>query len=241
MELQQIIKKNNTKILTGIEIIGLIGTTGLAIKNTLKYTNNSNKNKKNKFKNILQYYWPTMLVGGVTIASIFANRSISDNKYNKLMSSYVVLDNTFKQYRKYIEEKYGKKTDVDALNSIAKNNKYDINIGTDDEVHLFYDEFSERYFEIPWSTLLFAEYEINRIFAYKQYVDVNTLYSLLGDNMGMKYGDEFGWSLYNSYPDDDSLFFIEFEHDLFTMDDGLECIRIKMIQEPTKCLCADNI
>jgi hypothetical protein len=147
-----------------------------------------------------------------------------------LMSAYALLDNSYKEYRNKVEEMLGKDADSQIREELAKD-KYQPVEKQDDDLLLFYDEFSERYFESTMEDVLNAEYEINHLLAQDCGVYLNEFYDLLGIDT-VDYGDYLGWSsfeLVETY----WYCWVEFEHQKITMDDGRECYIISMLKEPT--------
>ena len=99
------------------------------------------------------------------------------------------------------------------------------------EKHLFYDDFSQRYFESTTENVLEAEYEVNRYLAMGGGVFLNEFYELLGLEL-VDYGDFLGWSAVE-LSDNLCYCWVEFEHTKTVLDDGLECTIISMSFEPT--------
>ena len=98
-----------------------------------------------------------------------------------------------------------------------------------ENTHLFYDVFSERFFESTLTDVMSAEYKLNReIDLYGAYL--NQFYEFLGLDP-IPIGQEYGWSapiLEAMYWDDR----VDFRHDLAVTKDGREYYRIFMMQEP---------
>ena len=96
---------------------------------------------------------------------------------------------------------------------------------------MFYDSFSQRYFTSTMSSVLNAQYHVNRNFVLKGWSNLNELYDFLGLEKHSG-GDIIGWSA-------DEMFeggltpWIDFENRLVKMDDGLECYIISTLFEPT--------
>ena len=102
---------------------------------------------------------------------------------------------------------------------------------SDDAKILFYDKFSERYFNRTWKELLDAEYHLNKEFVMTSEIPINRFYDLLG-LPGTRMGLDFGWSIsagMNFYGYE----WIDFEHKFVKMEDGLECYIIDMPYPPT--------
>lgn len=100
-------------------------------------------------------------------------------------------------------------------------------IDSDDEPILFYDSFSNRYFEARTCDVLWAEKELNRHFTIGCIPCLNDFYDLLGLPR-TKEGNEIGWT--NS---DGDYYWIDFYHVRTKSDDGLECYILDAVQAPT--------
>ena len=89
--------------------------------------------------------------------------------------------------------------------------------GADEEERLFFDSFSNRYFQSTISRVLQAEYYLNRNFTMGMIPSLNDFYDLLGLEH-TKIGDNIGWT--NS---DGSCYWIDFNHYKATIDGTMEC------------------
>ena len=100
-------------------------------------------------------------------------------------------------------------------------------------MQLFYDEFSQRYFNASTEQVLCAESEINRMLMTNYIVYLNEFYKLLGVDR-VDYGDYLGWSndeLFETY----GYSWVDFHHQKVIMYDGLEVTIITMAMEPSFC------
>lgn len=237
---QLFLKKNASTILTVAGGIGVIATTVLAIKATPKALAllEEEKNSKGEELTVLETvkvagpaYIPTILTGASTIACIFGANILNKRQQAALMSAYALLDKSYKEYKDKVKEMYGEDTDKRVRQEIAKDKYEDNPYPLEDDKMLFYDEFSQRYFESTMENVLKAEYEINRMLAKDYGVFLNEFYCLLGIP-NTDYGDYLGWSTaelveMNWYS------WVEFKHTKTVLVDGLECVIISMVTEPT--------
>lgn len=229
--LKMFVKKNGPTILTCIGSIGVVVTSVIAIKATPKAIvlledaraeKGDDLTKFEKFMVAGPAYIPTMIVGASTIACVFGANILNQRKQAALMSAYVLLDSTYKEYQSKVIDLYSKEADSQVKKEIAKD-KY---LGDDKLVNndaLFYDEFSGRYFESTNAKVLKAEYETNKKISDHGGVCLNDFYRALGLEP-TRYGDRLGWSV-----NDLSL---DFRHEKFILDDGLEGCIITFAQEP---------
>ena len=145
-----------------------------------------------------------------------------------LVSAYALLDNSYKKYKKKVEELYGEDADIQVKTEMAKDeyNKNTSPKDEDDGKRLFYDMYSNRYFRATNETVLRAEYELNRLLSQDGAVYLNDLYILL-DIPKVDYGDYMGWSsaqMYEMYWDS----WIHFNHETTRLDDNLECVILQV-------------
>ena len=233
------LKQNASTILTCMGGAGVIATFVTAVKATPKALSLLEKAKEEKEElTILDTvriagpaYISTILVGASTIVCIFGANILNKRQQATLMSAYALLDNSYKEYKDKVKELYGEDTDREVRNEIAKDIKEDEKFPVEDGKQLFYDEFSQRYFESTTEDVLRAEYELNRLLSRDDRVFLNDFYELLGIET-VDYGDYLGWSSYELV---EMCWYcwVEFEHAKVILDDGLECTIITMRMEPT--------
>ena len=185
-------------------------------------------------------YVPTVLLGTGTLVCIFGANVMNKKQQAAIMSAYTLLDSSYKKYRLKLKELYGQEAHEEIVNAIAVEEAREVGINapclgsntclTDDEACgnpvLFYDEWSNRYFESTIEQVIVAEYHINRNFVLRGFVILNELYDFLGLDP-TDYGSELGWTV------EDELFWIDFNHRKVTLDDGLECYIIEAAWGPS--------
>ena len=226
------LKKNASTILTCAGGAGVIATSIMAVKATPKAITLLENAKEEKGEDLTKLekvkvagpaYLPAVLMGASTIACIFGANILNQRQQAALMSAYALLDNSYKDYKKKVEELYGNDMKYFVREKITKD-KYKKNKNpVEDDIQLFYDEFSQRYFESTTENVIRAENKINRIIATDYCVYLNEFYELLGVER-VDYGDYLGWST-------DEI--IDFHHQKVIMEDGMECTIISMYTEPT--------
>ena len=229
--LKMFAKKNGPTILTCIGSVGVVVTSVMAIKATpkaialLEDARDEKGDDLTKFEKVMvagPAYIPTIIVGTSTIACVFGANILNQRQQAALMSAYALLDSTYKEYQSKVVDLYSEEADSRVKKEIAKD-KY---LGDDklvDNDALFYDEFSGRYFESTNAKVLKAEYKTNKKILDHGRACLNDFYCALGLEP-TKYGDRLGWSV-----NDLSL---DFRHEKFILDDGLEGCIITFVQEP---------
>ena len=232
------VKNNASTILTCLGGAGVVGTTVLAVKATPKAMVLIERAKEEKGENLTitekvitagPVYIPTVLAGVSTIACIFGANILNKRHQAALMSAYALLDNSYKEYREKVKELYGEDVDVQVRDEMVKD-KHD-GQRPDDGKRLFYDEFSERYFEATTEQVLTAEYQVNNWLAQGGGVFLNEFYEELGIDT-VDYGDYLGWSAVE-LSELQCYSWIEFSHRKTFIDDDLECTIISMHFDPT--------
>ena len=225
--LKMFAKKNGPTILTCIGSVGVVITSVMAIKATpkaivlLEDARDEKGDNLTKFEKVI-VAGPAIIVGTSTIACVFGANILNQRQQAALMSAYALLDSTYKEYQSKVVDLYSEEADSRVKKEIAKD-KY---LGDDkliDNDALFYDEFSGRYFESTNAKVLKAEYETNKKISDHGGACLNDFYRALGLEP-TKYGDRLGWPV-----NDLSL---DFRHEKFILDDGLEGCIITFVQEP---------
>ena len=234
------LRKNSSTILTCIGGVGVVVTSVMAVKATPKAMRllEAKKEEKGEKLTVLETigaagmtYAPTVITGIATIACIFGANALNKRQQAALMSAYALLDNSYKEYKKKVDELYGEGSDREIRDELAKDKYAKEDISVSSNKRLFYDEFSERYFESTTEDVLRAEYNLNRDLSEGGGVFLNEFYEHLGLDT-VDYGDYLGWSSCELI---ESTWYcwIEFDHTKVVMDDGLECTIISMRFEPT--------
>lgn len=234
------VKKNSSTILTCIGGAGVVATSIMAVKATPKallMLHNAREEKGDDLttmeciKTAAPAYIPAVLVGASTIACIFGANALNKRQQASLMSAYALLDNSYKEYKSKVVDLYGEEADLRVREELAKDKYTGDEKSSDNGTVLFYDEFSGRYFESTTADVLKAEYEINKKLTNWGGAYLNEFYELLGLET-TDYGDHLGWSaagMYEMYWEQ----WLDFNHEKFMLDDGLEGYIITYGQEPT--------
>lgn len=249
MNVRLFAKRNASTILTCFGGIGLIATTILAVKATPKALQIIEEEKQKKgdelttietIKVAAPKYIPTILTGTATLACIFGANVLNKRQQASLISAYALLDESYKKYRRKVVELYGEETHKNIVDAIAIEEAKKVEITaeslcantclTSDEACgdpvLFYDEWSNRYFESTIEQVIAAQYYINRNLVLRGYVTLNELYEFLGLEP-TDYGNTVGWDL------EDGFYWLDFNNRKVTLDDGLECYIIETLWDPS--------
>ena len=237
---QLFVKRNSATILTCVGAAGVIATTVTAVKATPKALHLLEQAKKEKGEKLTKVetvkiagpaYIPTVILGAGTLACIFGANVLNKRGQASVMSAYALVDGAYKDYRKKVDELYGEEAGQQVRAGIAKDDYQEIEpVELVDNKRLYYDFYSNRYFEATPYVVKRAEYEINRTLMLDEGVYLNEWYELL-DLEPLEHGWDFGWA---SCGNSDMYWqtWIDFHHEITTMDDGLECIIVSFNQEP---------
>lgn len=242
-------KRNGSTILSIIGGVGVVATSIMAVKATPKALERLDQAKEEKGEDLTKLevvkvagavYIPSIVMGVGTVACIFGANALNKREQASLMSAYALIDGAYKDYRNKVREIHGEEADKNIIDAIVVEKADDMYIrngymcGTCDlgkeesgEQRLFYDLHSGRYFTSTIEQVISAEYHLNRNYILRGYAYLNELYVFLGIEE-TDYGSVLGWA-----PNDDGMYWIEFDHDKTVTDDGLECYIITMPFEPT--------
>ena len=233
--------RNAPTILTVAGAVGLVATTVTAIKVTPKVVklleaSEAEKGSELTKRDVVEVAWvhyiPTVVLGTASIACIFGANVLNKRQQASLISAYTLLDTSYKAHKAKVEELYGESANMRVREEVAKDQyaEEEPEFEYEDDKILFYDNFSQRYFESTMADVIKAEYELNRRMAVNSGAYLNEFYEFL-DIPTIPAGQELGWSsgiLESHYWAN----WIEFDHEKVVMDDGLECYIISMRYEP---------
>lgn len=236
----QFIRKNSSTILTCLGVVGVVATSITTAKAVTKASQllaeaeevkGEELTNSEKFKTVLPFYIPPVLIGASTIVCIVGANILSKRQQASLASAYALLDASFKGYQGKLKELYGQDAHErilveQAKDTYIKSSSFTIkcDLGADEcsgETRLFYDDYGHRYFESTMEKVLAAEYHFNRNYVLRGHAYLNEFYEFLGLEPTEE-GHNIGWIVM-----DDGSFWVDFNHIKAVMDDGLECYIIE--------------
>lgn len=244
------LSRNSSTILTVLGGIGVIATAVLAAKASPKAAALIESKEEDKGEELTKWevvktatpaYIPAIVTGVSTIACIFGANILNKHQQASLASAYALIDNSYKAYKDKLKELYGEEAHNNIIDALAVEKAEEIgvynygpvslcNLSIEDgtsEPRLFYDEFSNRYFETTIEQVINAEYHFNRNFVLRGYAFLNEFYEFLGLEC-TEYGNQVGWS------SEDETYWIEFNHRKVLLDDDrLEAYIIETPWGPT--------
>ncbi len=239
-------KKVAPILLSIVGAVGVLATAALAIKATPKAMDIlKEKEEKLTTQEVIKATWkcyiPTAVSAVVTIGCIAGAGILSERQITAITGAYGVIQNTYKNYISEVKKMFGEQTHKDILKSIATERATQEHITAEtfmwntslefedakEEEYLFYDRFGDRYFMSTISSVLQAEYHLNRNFCLGGCVTLNDFYDYLGIERSTE-GDNLAWSSY-----DCDYYWIDFDHIKGVREeDGLECYIIDMAFQP---------
>ena len=231
------IKRNASTILTCVGGVGVVTTAVMSVKATPKALalladaeeeKGEELNYVEKIKIAGPVFIPSILIGAGTLACIFGANVLNERKQASLISAYTLLEASYNEYKNKVLELYGEEGAGEIRKEIAKDHYEETDIA--DDKQLFYDEFSQRYFESTLEDVLRAEYTFNRMISTEYGVFLNDFYDLIGLEE-VDYGNYMGW-MDTQLVEDTWYCWLDFIHTKVVMDDGLECTIITFGYEP---------
>lgn len=238
--IQTVVVKHAPEILTGIGIVGMFGTTIMAVKATpkaLKLIENRKADENvetlhpvDVVKTTWKCYIPAAVTGVTSAACLMRANSISTRRNAALVTAYNLSKTALHEYKDKVVETIGEKKEQIIRDQIAKD-KIEKDPVTNKEVivtekgnTLCYDGVFGRYFRSDIDTIKRAINKINReIVTGNMYASLNEFYDELGLDP-VKIGDDLGWNV------DDGEIDIRYSSQLAT--DGTPCLVIEFTVAP---------
>ena len=245
---KRFLKLNVSTILTGIATVGVIATSIMTAKATVKAVRLLDEkkseqkglvNKHEVIKIVAPVYISTLAIGVSTVICLLSANAFNRKQQASLISAYSLVNNSYKNYRNKVKEMYGEEAHSKIVDAIAVEKADDINIYTECICSVgnllpndystttikFYDEYSNRFFESTMERVLIAEYHLNRNFVLRGYAYLNEFYEFLGLEL-TDYGSVTGWEI------EDEFYWIDFNHRI-AKTDHMEYIDIEILYAPT--------
>lgn len=207
------LRKRSPEILIAVGILGMIGSTVMAVKatpkaievieNNTKLDENGNKQEPTnieKVKLCWKLYLPTAISASVSIACIVGSNSVNAKRNAALATAYTLSETALRDYTEKVVETIGEKKEQEIKDAVAKD-RFDKNIEKSRDVIITgpgkmkcYDIFFDRYFESDVNSIKRAVAELNRRMNYENYISANDYF----DELGIKecpMGSLLGWNL----------------------------------------------
>lgn len=239
-------KRVSPTILSCAAIVGVVGTavlTARAVRRSARILQKAEEGRDGKLtkletaKAAVPAYIPAAIVGSLTIGCILEANLLNKKQQAALASSYILLSQSQRKYRKAAKAVFGGDADSKIVSRMAKDtyisadglSLYSPDLDRMSGKMLFYDTFSDRYFTTSISAVLNAQYHLNRNLTLRGDAAVNEFYEFLGIDP-IEEGDVIGWSSEEML--ESGLLWLDFENAYTRLDDGMECCVISACVSP---------
>lgn len=231
--------KNTPGILVGVGIVGMAGTTILAVRSTPKAIKLIEAKKREldvdsltpieTVKTTWKCYIPATITGVTSIACLIGASSVSARRNAALATAYNLTKVALNDYKDAVVETIGEKKEQVVRDTVAKK-RVERDPVTNTEVivtergtTLCYDGVFGRYFRSDIDTIKHAINEINRNIVSSMYTSLNEFYDEIG-LPPIDIGDDLGWNI------DDGQIEVDFSSQLAA--DGTPCLVIRFNVAP---------
>lgn len=243
-KLKDFLNDNSTTILTGMNIIGVIGTAVLAAKETpkaIKLIEEKENYKKDKYGYSLTRlekilfatpaYLPAILTGTATITCVLAANHIHKVNQNALRTAYISAAGALSAYKDKVNMMFGENAQNVIESEIEKDKELYFKYIDLHETKLFYEPISNRYFEMSLYEFKECEYKVNRMFNFLGGLKLNDIYEFIGLS-ATEYGEQVGWAAFRDW-EIVGYSWIEMKFEEIETKDGLTALSIQFNMEPT--------
>lgn len=228
--MKEFVKRHGSKMLTGVSIVGVVLTTCLATKATIKAVNiiedieceyNIKLNKKDIFNITWKLYIPTFISGMTTILSILSIEVLHQKQQQTLSTAYATLYTTFEKYRNEIKEKYGKEVDAQTYVNITRNRLDALKDVDTYGKEWFYDARSGTFYLSTFDEVSRKGEEFIESIQNRGYGLLNEYYNLIGIPE-VDYGYSLGWNGFLEDCDPYGCYKLDFSYELVHVENGLD-------------------
>lgn len=204
LKFNDFLKQNSPTILTVVGVIGVGLTAVMSARDTVKAMKRIEEEeniyykkelpRKQKIKLAAPCYIPTVLTGVSTILCICGANKLNKNMQKSLTSAYVMLDQSYKEYKKSVKNVFGEEGHRHVVEEIADIKSEELTVVENPGTDIFFDYFSLQFFESSLESVRKVEKTANEMLHRQGYISLGTLYSLIG----LEVADTdslLGWSL----------------------------------------------
>jgi len=230
-----------SEILTGVGIVGMVGSTVLAVKATPKAMmlieekkdelETEKLNHVDLLKTTWRAYLPATAVGVLSITCLVGSASVNAKRSAALAAACTLSENAFRTYAEKTLEVVGKEKEQEIRQFVGRQKIKDnpppdstnqIYICSDGE-EVCFEGTSGRYFKTNMNSIKQAENAFNKRMLEEMTMSLNDYYYELGlDSVSL--GDIIGWDL------EDGM--VEFKVGSILSDDGKPCIYLEPSIQP---------
>lgn len=202
---------NSASILTGLSVVGVVGTAVLAVRATpealrrIEYANEDRESEDRpaltKFE-VVKVAWkpyiPATLLGLGTISAVIGSRTIDSKRNAALAAAYSLTERAYHEYKEKAVVTMGEKeeekmrTELNAERSARTLEPSMVIVGDDSKV-LFFDTLSGRHFHSEVETVRKAVNDINEQILHHDYASLTDFYQKIGVGK-TDMSDNLGWN-----------------------------------------------
>lgn len=197
-------------------------------------------------KAVAPVYAPAITIGLVTILCIFESNHLNRKQQAALTSAYMFATESHRRYKDKLIELYGEDVHNTIMDELMVETAKEQEIFAEglcsrfsnkdmydpEKPRLFYDRYSQRYFESTVGAVLDAEYHLNRNYVLGGIMTLNDFYNFLGLK-DVTNGDILGWDAGDSM---EGIYWLDFDHRVTNIDTKnggqVECIVLDMVFDP---------
>lgn len=177
-------------------------------------------------KSLAKSYTPAIACGLATASCVIGVNVLNHRQQASIIGAYTMLEQSYKQYQKRVTDIFGDEGSRKIRAETAKDDYTPNTYCPSPGEQLFYDYCTGTYFESSFLSVVDAEYQLNRKLALNGEVSLRDYCDLMGIDCG-EFADKRGWSVEASEEFYNHAW-IDFEHELTILDDGMECYVIYM-------------
>lgn len=181
---------------------------------------------KEKVKLAIPYYLLPIALGTGTCICILTGNHLSTKQQASLLAAYTMLGESFREYKQKTIDICGEEKAKEIEKDIAEDYLKDVVPSEDDDIPLWYDQFTGRYFNAPVDQIRTAIYKINRNFALDSYASLNEFLLFCSRETFNDYpeiGEHMGWDMIEMCDAYDAPgLWLDISWETVIMDDGLK-------------------
>lgn len=205
-------KAYSPDILTGMAVAGVVSTTVLGAKATIKAVRlvDKSNNERNSAglepmssKQVVKLTWrgyvPTAVLATVTVSAILGANTVSNRRNAALVGLYSMTERNLKEYQDKVVEFMGEEKAKEIKESITDDKIKENPVSETTIIHtgggdvLCYDELSGRYFNSSKNKIDSAINDLNKLMLNTYTASLNEYYEAIG-LPSVKVGEELGWN-----------------------------------------------
>lgn len=179
-----------------------------------------------KVKIAAPYYLPAVGLGASTIFLILFGNHISRKQQASLLVAYTLLGDQFREYKQKTIDICGEEKAKEIERNITEDHLRDAAPSENDDIPLWYDQYTGRYFNAPVEQIKDAIYKINRNFALRSYASLGEFLLFCCPEEFHDYpepGEHKGWEMTEMFDGYDAPgVWIDISWQTIITDDGLQ-------------------